>query len=522
MKKMLMSLGIKYIDTAGSGQEVIRNCRQRQYDVILCGYDLGQGRNGQEVLEEIRQHKLMRSSGLFFMITGEVSKGRVLGTLENEPDGYLVKPIAPAVLAKRLSLMLAQVDALSEIHTDIDLENYERAIELCEERLANNARYPIWTRRTLGLLYTHTGNKKKAREHFQLALNDKPYDWALFGIAQLAETPSEREHAIELLEQLVADQPNRVEAFALLAKHHKALDHKKQAREAMEWALELSPRSIPRQKAVARAMVDAGDFEKAMESYQKAIKLGEKSVYDASENYLEFANFLTELSDGELTPKGSRMAKEAIGLLHKANKRFTDEPQLTIKTTLMEARVQAGQNNLTEAEALLEKAEQKIESANLDLKPDVVMELARSYYASGKDEQAEGLLNELAEHHAKDKALVNRVSDLLDKPVNIKDRLAAAEKNKQGIACYRGNQLDEAIVAFNEGLILTPRQPSLNLNLAQVLLKRMKNQGVDPKEMEKCADCIGKLRGLSKHHREYPRYLHISKVFSNMQKRALK
>jgi tetratricopeptide (TPR) repeat protein len=514
-----MSLGIKNVDTAGSGQEVIRNCKQRQYDVILCGYDLGTGRNGQEVLEEIRENKLMRSSGLFFMITGEVSKGRVLGTLENEPDGYLIKPIAPAVLAKRLSLMLDQVEALTEIHNDIDLENYDRAIALCETRLVEDARYPVWTRRTLGLIYAFTGNNAKAREHFQLALKQKKYDWALFGIAQLAETASERKQAITLLEELVEEQPNRVEAFDLLAKHHKALDHKKQAREALEWALALSPRSIIRQKAVAHAMVDAGDFEKAIESYQKAIKLGEKSVYDASENYLEFANFLTELSDGELSPKGSQMAKEAIGLLHKANKRFTDEPQLSLKTTLMEARVLAGQNNHLEAEALLIKAEQKIETANMELKPDVVMELARAYYASDKDEQADGLLNELAESHAEDKVLANRISDLLDKPANIKDRLAAAEKNKLGIGCYRDNQLDEAIRVFNEGLNLTPRQPSLNLNLAQVLLKRMKRQGVNSEEMEKCKVCIGKLQGLSKHHREYPRYQHISRVFQNMQRK---
>ncbi len=517
IKKMLMSLGIKYVDTAGTGQEVMRDCRQRQYDIILCGYDLGAGRNGQEVLEEVRQNKLMRSSGLFFLVTAEVSKGRVLSTLENEPDGYLVKPIAPADLSKRLSMMLDQVEALADIHTDIDLENYTRAIALCEQRLANKAPYPVWTRRTLAFLYLKMKQKNKAREHFLEALKQKKYDWALFGLAQIAEKKAEREQAITLLDELVKEQPNRVEAFDLLAEHHKALGHKDEARETLEWALKLSPRSIARQKAVAKACVDAGDFEKALEGYQRAIKLGEKSVYDASENYLEFANFLSELSDGELSPKGSQMAKDAIALLNKANKRFTNEPQLTLQTTLMEARIQAGQGHVDVAESILANAEAKIVESGVELKSDVVMELARSYYATGKDDKADSVLNELAANHSHDKTLVNKVSDLLDKPVNIKDRLIATDKNREGIQFYAQGKLSDAIRVFEEGLKFTPKQPSLNLNLVQVLLKDMKTTSIKPKEMKRCKLCLDRLQGLSKHHREYLRYQHILKVFNNMK-----
>jgi len=514
IKKMLRSLGMTHVDTAGTGQEVIRNCKQRHYDVILCGYDLGSGRNGQEVLEEIRQNKMMKSSGLFILITAEVTKGRVLSTLENEPDGYLIKPIAPADLKKRLSLLLDQVGALSDIHIAIDMEDLDRAITLCEQRLESKGSYPIWTRRTLTQLYLKTGQKDKARVHFVEALKQKDFDWARFGLAQLAETPQERQQVIPLLEQLVEEQPNRVEAFDLLAKHHQALDNKKQAKEAMEWALSLSPRSISRQRAVAKANVEAGDFDKAVEAFQKVIKLGDKSVYDTSENYLEFADFLADLSEGELTSKGKQMAKEAVGLLHKANKRFADVPQLSLRTTLMEVRVQAGQNNTEEATTLLEQAQKKIAVGNFDVKQDVTMELARAYYATGQEALADETLNDLMDNHQKDKSLLNRVSDLMDKPVNIKSRMLAAEKNKSGIQLFNKDKIGEAIIAFTEGLSLTPRQPSLNLNLIQLLLKKWKLNNATPAEIKQCQACLDILQGLSKHHREYRRYQHFLKIFT--------
>lgn len=56
---MLGKLGIHQVDTATNGAEVLDKCQRRNYDVILCDYDLGSGRNGQQVLEELRFKSLI-------------------------------------------------------------------------------------------------------------------------------------------------------------------------------------------------------------------------------------------------------------------------------------------------------------------------------------------------------------------------------------------------------------------------------------------------------------------------------
>lgn len=45
-KKTLKELGLKLVDTASSAQKVITGFENINYDVVLCNYDLGKGKNG--------------------------------------------------------------------------------------------------------------------------------------------------------------------------------------------------------------------------------------------------------------------------------------------------------------------------------------------------------------------------------------------------------------------------------------------------------------------------------------------
>ena len=79
-KKTLMELELKMIDTATNAQSVVAGFQNVNYDVILCNYELGKGKkNGQELLEELRHHKLLKFNSLFFIVTGEVEKNKVMG-----------------------------------------------------------------------------------------------------------------------------------------------------------------------------------------------------------------------------------------------------------------------------------------------------------------------------------------------------------------------------------------------------------------------------------------------------------
>ena len=63
VKGMLGQMAAQHIDIAANGEEALSLCRKTRYDVILHDYNLGEGKNGQQVLEELpARQALLRSA----------------------------------------------------------------------------------------------------------------------------------------------------------------------------------------------------------------------------------------------------------------------------------------------------------------------------------------------------------------------------------------------------------------------------------------------------------------------------
>ncbi|HOG04424.1 MAG TPA: response regulator, partial [Accumulibacter sp.] len=71
LRIMLSSMGITAVHNAGSSAEVLRQVRAHNFDIILSDYQLEDGRDGQQLLEELRQQHLVPLSTVFFIITSE-------------------------------------------------------------------------------------------------------------------------------------------------------------------------------------------------------------------------------------------------------------------------------------------------------------------------------------------------------------------------------------------------------------------------------------------------------------------
>ena len=92
-RSMLRELGVRDVDTADSGEQALRMCAQKRYDVILQDFHLGDGKkNGQQVLEDLILDKHISHECIFIMVTAESSQAIVLSAIEHEPDAYLTKP----------------------------------------------------------------------------------------------------------------------------------------------------------------------------------------------------------------------------------------------------------------------------------------------------------------------------------------------------------------------------------------------------------------------------------------------
>ena len=120
VNSMLTSLGASQVLMASNGFEAIEMCRNKKFDVILCDYDLGPGKNGQRVLESLRHHKLIDRESLFVLISADVSKQAVMAAYDCTPDDYLAKPINTQMLERRIGRLLLQREALRPAFKALD------------------------------------------------------------------------------------------------------------------------------------------------------------------------------------------------------------------------------------------------------------------------------------------------------------------------------------------------------------------------------------------------------------------
>ena len=83
---MLNLCGLTKIDHAGSSNSAIKHLGLKSFDLVLCEYDLEGGQDGQQLLEDLRHHKLIPLSTMFFMVTAEGNYGKVVSAAELAPD----------------------------------------------------------------------------------------------------------------------------------------------------------------------------------------------------------------------------------------------------------------------------------------------------------------------------------------------------------------------------------------------------------------------------------------------------
>jgi len=69
IERILQSAGVESIDVVFNGEKALLACSKNKYDVIFADFNLGAGKNGQQLLEELRHRKLIKSTCAYIMIT---------------------------------------------------------------------------------------------------------------------------------------------------------------------------------------------------------------------------------------------------------------------------------------------------------------------------------------------------------------------------------------------------------------------------------------------------------------------
>jgi len=510
---MLSSFGALDIEMASSAEAAYEKCKYQFYDIILCDYNLGDGKNGQQFLEELKVNKRLKHTHLFIMITAETAKEVVLGTREYEPDGYIAKPLTRPVLEQRLNQLIRQQKDLKHINKEIDLKNYSKAISLCHNLIEENTRYKSWCFQTLGKLYLDIGDSINAVKIYQNVLAAREIPWAMLGMGLALEQEQKYEQAVESFESTLQFNPNIIEAYDYLSRCHLKLGRKKEAQKTLQDAVRLSPRMIPRQEKLGNLSQKNNDIQAATNAYRHVVEYGVNSIHDKADNYLNLGRCLSDWSEGDQSDSGKLIANEAVDVLASLSTKFSDDEDACLNATLIEARVHIGQDNKEAAEEKLYQAECFIEEE--DLSAEVGLEFSKTLYSLGQHDRAEKILIGLANKFEDESDIISKVQELLDEPESLKERKKAQEFNKSGITAFEKDDLSEAIKAFEAALEHTPKHAALNLNIIQVITKFYK-KSQDPKLLIIANESLERIQHIPKQHNQFKRMEHLKKVINKL------
>lgn len=503
IKQMVNACGVEKIDTAISGEAALRRCQEERFDVIICDYNLGEGKNGQQVLEEMRTNGLLKHTGVFIMVTAETAKDMVMGALEYLPDAYITKPLTKNVLHERLDRLIEQRETLKPINSAIDDGDDKKAIALLVLEIKKETRYILWCLRTLANLYYHDKQYEKSRKIYDEVLTKRDIGWARLGMGRVKAAIGEVDDAVKDFVHVLDVNPNVIEAYDALADAYLKLNRHKDAQKTLEDAVGISPHAFTRQKKLAEVCTNNNDVEAAAGAFKATMKLGFNSMHDSPENYLNLGRCLAEISEGDTSEEGKRRAKEVVHTMQRVAKKFKDDPGVRMNAALIEARTHEGQGDERKSDEIFAKAKKLLNESETD--PYTQLEFAKTLYSMGESDEAESILFKLANEQKDDPKLIKAINELLDEPVSLQAKVKARELNKDGIKAFESGDLDGAIALFTDALECTPKHPALNLNIVQVTLKMIKNNGKTGSLVERCKTSLKNVQHIPEQHKQFKR-----------------
>lgn len=337
MKSMLSNMGMQDIETVNNGEEALRKMQKGNYDIVFSDYELGRGKDGQQILEEVRYSKLIPASSIFILVTAAQTVEMVMGALESEPDGYIVKPVTLDLLRTRLNRIVRTKDIYKEINKALDKRNIDGALDACNRLAIQKPKFALPAYRIKGRILLEEHRWEEAKDLYDTVLGIKRVAWAILGMGKVHYQLGEYDDAKKLLESLAATNSKYVEAQDWLAKVLEAQGKYKAAQRVLETAVDESPKCCPRQQELGRVAELNGDPLVMRKACRKAISLGKNSVYARPEPYIGLAKSLqVSIKSGSM--RESKMAtQEAMNLIEVARTEYELTALQNLKCALVEA-----------------------------------------------------------------------------------------------------------------------------------------------------------------------------------------
>jgi len=502
IRRMLDNFGVIQVETASNGEEAIIKCEEQNFDIILADYNLGDAKNGQQILEELRFKNLLKSTSLYMMITAETTKDMVFGALEYQPDDYLTKPFTQGVLQKRLDRLVLEKESLYDINSAIDKLDFDRAIELCQQRIDQHDKYEQRCYRIMGSCLYKKHKFAQSKKVYQDILDERELEWAAIGLGKSMMALNELDESEAIFQKLIDDGCLCLEIYDCMAEVKTRKGEAEEAQRLLELAIEVSPNAIMRQEKLADLSEDNHDWERAEKSRKKVIRLGNNSVYETPEHHFKLARCIN--SEISYTDNKAKV-KDAEEVLRRVKRKYKDHENVGLQSDIIEANVYASAGDVDKSQERIGDIQKKLESTS-NKSAQLMLDMAQTYKSVGDHDKAQGLLKDLAKTYENNEEISEAIDRISDEPLSKLGKQKAVELNQKGKELLSSKEYSKAIQLFGQALKHYPNNIGLNLNLMLALVREMSAQGANSRLLERCSEAKEKLAHLEKDSPLYDRY----------------
>lgn len=475
-RDIVRSIGVdfKKVSTAGNGNEAIALLKKQRFDVVLCDWNLGKGKNGQQILEEAKLRKFVDPASIWIMITAEKTSDAVTGTAEFQPDAYLIKPITAASLRTRLDRIWLKKEAFVEIYKAQKQKNYSKAINLCDERLASDKVNAAELLRTKCDLLMSNGEFDRAKELLESVSEERDFPWVNTGLAKILLKNNEFDKAKRLLVESVEENPTFLEGHDLLVETLQAAGDLEGTNRALERAIKLSPNSVHRQKQLGDVALKMGNVENAEKAFRKSVSLGVHSVLKSADAYLGLAKTCSAKTNPE----------EALNVLKDMNEQFSAE-DIQLKSMVVEGLIHHESGNEEKAQEIAANLSKRVTDKKSTQDSEGTLDIVQLLIATGNKDSAMAVLQKEIRSNPDNNALFKDANKIFEQ-AGLGDESAilieasrkeAKEMMNSGVLLIREEKYEEAVSAMRSARHVMPDNARVLFNLAHVLIVYIQKKG---------------------------------------------